>query len=187
MHLSEHENYVYVKVEFPDDFNTILDSFWDFNSIEGISVYCEKLDAILDKLKSSFKIVKAAGGIVSDQKKRILVIKRNGFLDLPKGHFKENESPQQAAVREVAEECGISTHSISNVKAKMTYHMYEQNGEKILKETQWFEMTATSSETLVPQAEEGIEEAYWMSENEVKQKLDLFYPSLFDLLVGASQ
>ena len=187
LYLSDLENYIYVKIESPEDYKTLLESFWDFDGINGLSLYCNELDVVLEKFKSNFNVVKAAGGIVRYKKNRLLVIKRNGYLDLPKGHFKENESAQQAALREVAEECGISTHSITNDIPRMTYHMYEQDGEKILKETQWFEMEAASSESLVPQTEEGIEEVCWMPENEVKQKIDSFYPSLFDLLGGASQ
>ena len=131
--------------------------------------------------------MKAAGGMVCDPQERILVIKRNGYLDLPKGHFKKGESPQQAAIREVAEECGISSHVITSDNPQKTYHMFEQNGARILKETQWFKMRVTKLETLVPQADEGIEEAFWMSKQEVEQKINSFYPSLFDLLEGESQ
>jgi 8-oxo-dGTP pyrophosphatase MutT (NUDIX family) len=184
---SNNDNYIYVKIEFPEDFTTILDSFWEFNGINGISCYCQQPDSIFKQFKSNFKFVKAAGGIVNNLKNEILVIKRNGFLDLPKGHIDKNETAQHAALREVAEECGISKHSISNNKSEMTYHIYKEDNEKVLKETQWFKMQSTGYEPLIPQKEEGIEDVFWMSENEVKQNIKLFYPSLFDLLGGAFQ
>jgi 8-oxo-dGTP pyrophosphatase MutT (NUDIX family) len=187
LYLSDLDNYMYIKVEFPEDFKTILESFWESDDLKGISVYCNKLDNVLEEIKSFFKFVKAAGGVVSNPQNELLIIKRNGFLDLPKGHFKKNEKPQQAALREVAEECGISTHSINNDKPQFTYHIYEENGDKIIKETQWFEMRARGDEPLIPQLEEGIEEAFWMPEIEVNQKINLFYPSLVDLLGGAFQ
>jgi 8-oxo-dGTP pyrophosphatase MutT (NUDIX family) len=184
---SDYKNYIYVKIEFPEDYQAILESFWDFNNIDGISCYCQQPDSVFKQFISNFKSVEAAGGVVNNSKNELLVIKRNGFLDLPKGHIKKNESAQHAALREVAEECGISAHFISNDKPISTYHIYQEEDEKIFKETIWFEMKTNNNESLIPQIEEGIEDIFWMSKNEVKQKKDLFYPSLFDLLGGAFQ
>lgn len=159
----------------------------DFSDLNGVSAYCAEFEELWEKFKSKFKIVKAAGGIVTDPEDNLLVIKRNGFLDLPKGHFKNNESASQAAIREVAEECGIKSHTITDDIPVITYHVYEMNGEMILKETQWFKMRTKNQESLTPQKEEGIEEALWMSRNEFNQKNNEFYPSLLDLLGGLSQ
>jgi len=187
LHLADQINFIYIKVESADDCQFLLDVFMDFSELNGVSAYCAESEELWENFKSKFKLIKAAGGIVTDPKDNLLVIKRNNFLDLPKGHFKNNESASQAAVREVAEECGIKSHTIINDIPILTYHVYEMNGEMILKETQWFEMRTTNQESLIPQKEEGIEEALWMSKNEVNQKNNEFYPSLLDLLGGLSQ
>ena len=171
----------------PDDCQFLLDVFWDFSDLNGVSAYCPEIDTMWNKFKSKFKIIKAAGGIVTNPENELLVIKRNGFLDLPKGHFKNKETPTQAAIREVSEECGIKSHNITDDDPMITYHIYEIDGEKVLKETQWFKMNTNNQESLIPQKEEGIEEALWMSKSEIRQKINEFYPSLFDLLGAPSQ
>ena len=187
LYLTDQINFIYIKVESAEDCQFLLDVFWDFSDLNGVSAYCSEIDIIWEKFKSKFKIIKAAGGIVTDPKNNLLVIKRNGFLDLPKGHFKNKESASQAAIREVAEECGIKSHIIIDNNPIITYHVYELDGEKVLKETQWFKMRSNNQESLIPQKEEGIEEALWMSKSEINQKINEFYPSLLDLLGAPSQ
>ena len=187
LYLTDQINFIYIKVESAEDCQFLLDVFWDFSDLNGVSAYCSEIDIIWEKFKSKFKIIKAAGGIVTDPKNNLLVIKRNGFLDLPKGHFKNKESASQAAIREVAEECGIKSHIIIENNPIITYHVYELDGEKVLKETQWFKMRSNNQESLKPQKEEGIEEALWMSKSEINQKINEFYPSLLDLLGAPSQ
>ena len=187
LYLTDQINFIYIKVESAEDCQFLLDVFWDFSDLNGVSAYCSELDVMWEKFKSKFKLIKAAGGIVTDPKNNLLVIKRNGFLDLPKGHFKNKESASQAAIREVAEECGIKSHIIIENNPIITYHVYELDGEKVLKETQWFKMRSNNQESLKPQKEEGIEEALWMSKSEINQKINEFYPSLLDLLGAPSQ
>lgn len=182
MYLSDNENYIYIKVDSHDDCTNIIDLFWSSPSLEGVSLYCVDVESFMSRFKASFKLVKAAGGIVNNNNNKKLVIKRNGFLDLPKGHFKKGESPEQAALREVQEECGIVSHSITDSTPKYTYHMYKENGESIFKETLWFKMSTPNGEKLIPQIEEGIEDVFWMTENEIKEDINQFYPSLLELL-----
>ena len=187
LYLTDEINFIYIKVESADDCQFLLDVFWDFTDLNGVSAYCPDIDIIWDKFKSKFNIIKAAGGIVSNAQNEILVIKRNGFLDLPKGHFKNKETATQAAIREVAEECGIKSHIITEDNSILTYHVYELDGEKVLKKTHWFKMKTNNQEKLVPQKEEGIEEVLWMSKSDIAQKINEFYPSLLDLLGAPSQ
>ena len=53
-----------------------------------------------------FTQIPAAGGVVIRNEK-ILFIFRNGKWDLPKGKIDNGETAKEAAIREVAEECGI--------------------------------------------------------------------------------
>jgi len=178
---------MYIKVESPDDCQFLLDVFWDFSDLKGVSAYCTEIDTLWKVLKSKLKTIKAAGGIVTNPQDELLIIRRNGFFDLPKGHFKNIETASQAAIREVAEECGIKSHNITDDNPIITYHVYELDGEKVLKETQWFKMKTNDNESLIPQQEEGIEEALWMSKSNIEQKFNEFYPSLLDLLGAPSQ
>lgn len=110
------------------------------------------------------KIVKAAGGVLYNKEKSpptILLIKRNGVWDLPKGKLEEGESIEECAAREVAEEVGVLLPIIKEFLCE-TYHEYEMNGNKIGKKTYWFSMKTTQIENLTPQKEEGITDLEWM-------------------------
>jgi 8-oxo-dGTP pyrophosphatase MutT (NUDIX family) len=68
----------------------------------------------------------AAGGLVTNPKGEILWIFRRGFWDLPKGKLDEGETIQTCAVREVAEETGISNIQLHEMLC-FTNHLYFDN------------------------------------------------------------
>lgn len=133
--------------------------------------------------KSVFKVVEAAGGVVlSDEK--ILFIFRRGKWDLPKGKTHEGENPGTAAIREVAEECGIARHKIEK-KLPSTFHIYNSPHENegwVFKETFWFEMAYNGPLTGVPQTEEDISEVKWIRTNEVDEVLQNTYENLKQII-----
>ena len=53
------------------------------------------------------KGVIAAGGWVKNEKGELLIIERNGKLDMPKGKLEFHEKIEDCAVREVEEECNV--------------------------------------------------------------------------------
>jgi len=54
-----------------------------------------------------FIVLKAAGGLVINEKKELLFILRRGLWDLPKGKNDGNEDSKECALREVKEETGF--------------------------------------------------------------------------------
>lgn len=136
-----------------------------------------------DEIISYFNLIKqkfdrfivAAGGIVFVEKEpnKILSIIRNGKFDLPKGKVENNESIEEAAVREVMEETGIKDiRLLKNIYE--SYHVYFINGQSILKKTYWFSMTTNVGNILKPQFEEGIEKVFWYSLDEPSQQISTF-------------
>lgn len=113
------------------------------------------------------KEILAAGGIVIHEN-FLLVIKRNGFFDLPKGHLEKNETIEDCAIREVEEECGINGLYILG-SPQITFHQYELGGEIISKKTYWYPMQIKRMQKPKPkpQLEEGIEEAMWINIREL--------------------
>lgn len=114
--------------------------------------------------KSLYAWIEAAGGLVKNQNNEWLVIHRNGTWDLPKGKLETNEDIEHCAVREVAEECGISEPQIF-APIHPTYHTYILNGQRILKKTHWYLMRSADASELTPQTEEGITDVRWVNEN----------------------
>ncbi|WP_461484958.1 NUDIX hydrolase, partial [Pedobacter sp.] len=124
--------------------------------------------------------IPAAGGVVIRNEK-LLFIFRNEKWDLPKGKVDKGEKVKDAAVREVEEECGVKIAKRNDSICK-TYHVYEMNGELILKRTSWYKMNVKGSPNLIPQLEEGITAAVWVAPQNIKLKIENTYPLIVDVL-----
>jgi len=182
-YLAEEENFLYLKFDFHKEWDYCINNIWKNEGVKGLSVYAEDINEAWTDFKSCFKLVNAAGGVVLNEHGEVLVIERNGFLDLPKGHIEEGELAKEAALREVAEECGLREHKIKSSNPKVSYHIYQLKGEWVLKKTFWFAMNASINEALIPQKEEGIASITWMDRHTIRNNRDQFYSSLLDLLV----
>ncbi len=126
-------------------------------------------------------LIKSAGGIVSNETNKYLFIFRNGKWDLPKGKIEKGENSRVAAVREVQEECGIWIDSCRD-KVCNTYHIYKINGAMVIKKTAWYWMRAIKQKKLVPQLEEGITDARWLSAADLMLVRQNTYPLIKDLI-----
>lgn len=159
------------------DLDKIITSLEDhvFNQMDSISVIVNNYESAKEYLKSHFKIVKAAGGIVRKGDK-ILMIYRLKMWDLPKGKLNNGEKPKKGAVREVQEECGIKV--TVGKKICNTWHTYSLNGKKILKKTSWFAMECLDDSKMVPQKEEDIEEVKWLKTKDLFHGLKDSYQSI---------
>lgn len=113
------------------------------------------------------KQIQAGGGVlyrIRESVPEVLLIKRNGIWDLPKGKLEENESIEQCSVREVAEEVGAVQPCIA-AYLTTTYHEYMLDDLLIGKSTEWYSMILPdieSGSTLFPQNEEGISQLEWV-------------------------
>lgn len=144
---------------------------------EGISLYCEDLEACWKEFQSYFKSQIAAGGKVLNAKNEVLFIYRFNKWDLPKGKLDNGESISECAIREVEEECGITNLQIIK-PLETTYHIYQEKGKTILKTTYWFLMHTDFVGELTPQLEEGIEKVIFMNETEVELALENTYENI---------
>lgn len=129
-----------------------------------------------DQFAKDYRIIHAAGGIVTNEHDEILMIYRLDNWDFPKGKVEEGEGYADAAVREVEEETGLQNIQLGACLPS-TFHTYELRGEPILKETHWYRMSA-KSQALTPQTIEDISQAVWVPQDEVADKLRDSYPSL---------
>lgn len=114
-----------------------------------------------ETFKSLFKIIVAAGGAVFNTEGNLLLMKRKGVWDLPKGKLDKGEKIETAAIREVEEECNVFDLKIKN-SLSITYHIYYER-KWLLKETHWYNMKSKDWENAKPQIEEDIEKVKWVA------------------------
>ena len=130
---------------------------------------------------SHYQLIEAAGGVVVNSKREVLWILRNGKWDLPKGKVESGEKVEDAAVREVEEECAVRDIN-RGVLLGVTYHTYSYKSEAILKKTYWYAMTCSSEQVLKPQLEEGITEVVWADKTKHLSCVSNTYTSIVELL-----
>jgi 8-oxo-dGTP pyrophosphatase MutT (NUDIX family) len=162
-----------------DGFLQWIETLYEMDEVQCFQIQHNHED-LWQAFKSHHTIIEAAGGLVTDAKNRLLVIKRLGMWDLPKGKLEEGEEIEKAAVREVEEECGITDLTLIR-QLPDTYHCYRLRGKHILKRTYWFEMQYKGSEMPTPQIEEDISEVIFMDANQVEHAKQHTYPSLLPI------
>jgi 8-oxo-dGTP pyrophosphatase MutT (NUDIX family) len=130
--------------------------------LDDITVYARNLERLWMTFCSNYHELAAAGGVVVDNDGRVLWIERNGKWDLPKGKLEPGESLEEAAIREVEEETGITNLRLTG-DAFHTFHTYESEGKVHLKTTFWYPMHHAGHATPgTPQTVEGISSVTWL-------------------------
>ena len=148
-------------------------------------VIAKQPEKTIETVFSTYKFVEAAGGIVK-RKNTYLFIERLGVWDLPKGKMEKGESPEETAVREIEEECGISNPLISKLLG-VTFHTYTFKGELTLKKNWWYALKYDGSKMVKPQSEEDITQAVWLSKKEWKKVEENTYASIIEVLRWAKK
>jgi len=160
-------------------------NFFQNNSQEDTLVFITaNMDEMLNHLGKYFKILNASGGLVINRWGDLLMIFRNGKWDLPKGLIEAGETPEVAAIREIAEETGISGVSLLFPLAQ-TYHAYEIDGLWHLKKTFWLMFATESDQTPVCQQNEGIENAIWVKPELLRELLRSTYETIRLVMTAA--
>lgn len=142
------------------------DVFRDFDvNVVFLFKSSSQLDEFLASFKDMFSQTDAAGGLVVNEKEEYLCIFNRNKWTLPKGGVEWLEPIEEAAVREVKEETGLEEVEILH-QIQPTYHTFRRKRKWVLKTTHWFRMKASSDAELIPQAEENIEDAKWLSKDQ---------------------
>lgn len=183
-----------IETSLTDDFGAILkyanqgelkEFIEDFEkdvSIKSAFVYSHNLSELLKNFRSCFHSLPAAGGLVwNTELNRFIGMNRLGFYDLPKGKVEKGETFEEAAIREVEEECGITDLTILK-SLTSTFHTYPLKGQTIFKETRWYEMQYHGSTLPIPQAEENIESVFWVDPEKMGSFISATYPSILEVL-----
>jgi 8-oxo-dGTP pyrophosphatase MutT (NUDIX family) len=125
--------------------------------------------------------VKAAGGLVQQEDRSVLLIYRRGKWDLPKGKLDKGEKLEACALREVEEETGLKNVQLQS-PLLVTYHTYHEGTRFILKESHWYTMQVTGLQQLKPQTEEDIHDIRWVPLEEIESYTGKVFPSVKDVL-----
>jgi ADP-ribose pyrophosphatase YjhB (NUDIX family) len=170
------ENYMVFEAATADTFSKA------FRQLEkpgrnGVIIEDASADALLAQLDAMFEPIDAGGGLVRNEHNELLMIFRKGKWDLPKGKLDEGEDIASCSIREVQEETGLVKIELGE-KICDTYHIYEQNKQQILKQTAWYNMTASSYEKLTPQKAENILEACWIGKEDLAGYLSKSYEAV---------
>lgn len=151
------------------------------NSICNYFILTKDINQAFKRIKTSLKVIEAAGGLVKNEEGDYLFIFRRGKWDLPKGKIEIGENVKDAAIREVEEECGITVKQIGRIICK-TYHVYEQDRELIFKQTTWYHMNAVNQFNLIPQTEEGITDVCWLPVKDLNLVKQNTYSSIQEVI-----
>ena len=128
-------------------------------------------------------IIRAAGGLVENDRGEVLFIYRRNKWDLPKGKIEDGELPDECALREVKEETGIRELELGSFLL-ITCHRYEEQGAEILKETHWYKMKAAGDQPMVPQLEEDITALKWVGKKQLDEMKQNTYPNILEVLIA---
>jgi len=160
----------------------LVDFVFDDDKVEHVIIAVDDYETAFIEFQKYFKIIEAAGGIVSNDKNEKLFIYRLDKWDFPKGKIEEGENIEEAALREIEEECGVNQLTIKK-SLQDTFHLYKVRCDIIFKRTYWFETVSSFSGELVPQLEEDITNVEWLSETQIEEKvLGNTYASIKTLL-----
>lgn len=108
---------------------------------------------------------RSAGGLVFEGDRILLISTQAGRRwGLPKGHIEPGESAEQAAVREVREETGVTGRVVASLP-KVEYWFVERSRRRVHKEVEYFLLTYVRGDAADFDAGE-VSGAQWFSWDE---------------------
>ncbi len=163
-----------------NDPESLVALFRDAGHLARVLIPTEDEKGMYRRICALFKEVNAAGGLVSNRRGDVLLIRRGGLWDLPKGHQEAGEDITVTALREVREETGVQELQLRDLIC-ITDHCYLRDGAWHLKHTWWFDMLYTDPVDLTPQLEEDITRAAWVARSSLPPYLKNTYPSIAEV------
>ncbi|MBZ0328145.1 MAG: NUDIX hydrolase [Altibacter sp.] len=142
-----------------------------------VNLYHKNPEKLEQFLRKKLPVVEAGGGMVFNDKKEILFIRRNSKWDLPKGKVEKGETYEEAALRETIEETGVKDLVIKRFITK-TYHVFKRNDKFKLKVTYWYEMYSNYDGPLIPEPSEGIKKVRWKNFEKTQKALQDSYENI---------
>lgn len=177
------EGYIYFEGAFPRHFRLALQHIGKPGTL-GAIIEDFSPETLQRELHALYTPIDAGGGVVTNENDEVLMIYRRGKWDLPKGKLDDGESIDECALREVSEETGLKKLKLGE-KICDTYHVYSQKKQNLLKRTAWYKMKGTLKEEPHPQEEENIQEARWVSSEELPLIVFKSYEAIREVMQNA--
>lgn len=115
----------------------------------------------------------SAGGVMVDGDRVVVIVPVKRAADgsrvtgLPKGHLDDDETPEQAARREVAEEAGVNGDLVGELGD--VHYRYERRGRPVAKRVRFYLYSYRSGD--VADHDHEIEDARWLDFETALQEL----------------
>ncbi len=170
----------YIKYKDRKQLKDLLDKFFEGFYTE-IYIYHNDLNELFKNFKVFFIYVESAGGLVFNREGKLLLIRKNSVWDLPKGKIEKGETPEDTAIREVKEECGLDNLFILR-HIRDTYHIFTRHNKRFLKKTYWYQMIYKGGKEPKPLKAEGITEIRWIDPAELDKIYNFMHPNLVPLI-----
>jgi 8-oxo-dGTP pyrophosphatase MutT (NUDIX family) len=117
--------------------------------------------------------VSAGGVVVRPSESRayeVCLVSDGRYWGLPKGNVERAESPEETALREIAEETGLDVDGLVLIGSlPPSEYVYRRGGRLIFKRVHFFLVRTPAGSQLTPQPEE-IAEACWLSFEEARAR-----------------
>jgi ADP-ribose pyrophosphatase YjhB (NUDIX family) len=163
-----------------NELKQFIDNFEQKQYLKTAFIYYHDTGKLLDNFCRHFQYIEAAGGVVIHDDE-FLAIERLGVYDLPKGKAEKGEDPLTTAVREIEEECNITSLKMQHQLAP-TFHTYHEDGIAKLKKTHWFSFTIDKKQMPTPQTSENITSAFWMKMADIDKFTANSYASIGEVM-----
>ena len=86
--------------------------------------------------------------------KYLLIVNQDGIYGFPKGHMENDETEEEAALREIYEEVGIKAHFMNNFKEYDSYRLFsKEKNKEVYKQVIYF-LSDFNKKDIVKQDEE---------------------------------
>jgi 8-oxo-dGTP pyrophosphatase MutT (NUDIX family) len=120
---------------------------------------------------------RSAGVVLVKDGEYLLLHYEAGHWDFPKGHLEKGETPEQAALRELNEETGITDAEILSGFAERIHYFFKKEGKTVSKEVVFFVAKTKTSKVKLSFEHKGFA---WLPFKEAVEKLT--YDNAKDIL-----